>query len=211
MPVPSAADLQGFLGNMDVYLFDQVIKGRLVPGMKVLDAGCGGGRNIRWLLQADFEVWAVDKKEAAINKVQALAREVQSSTPNDRFQVAELQTLPFEDAMFDVVLCFAVLHFAKNSQHFDAMVEELWRVLKPGGMLLVRTASSTGVEGQVRALGSGWYHLPDGSDRYLVADARLQELTRHLGASLLEPLKSTVVHGQRSMTTWCLGKKEDVS
>ena len=208
MPVPTAADLQEFIGNMDIYWFDQVIKGRLAPGMAVLDAGCGGGRNIRWLLQADFDVWAVDKKAAAVDKARALAQEVAPAISADRFQVVELQSLPFEDASFHAVLCIAVLHFAKDSQHFDAMAQELWRVLKPGGMLLVRTASSTGVEGQIRELESGWYHLPDGSDRYLVSDARLQELTKRLDANLLEPLKSTIVHGKRSMTTWCLGKKE---
>jgi tellurite methyltransferase len=119
--------------------------------------------------------------------------------------------LPFEDARFDAVVCIAVLHFAKDAQLFDTMVQELWRVLKPGGMLLVRTASSTGVEDQISECGSGWYHLPDGSDRYLVSDARLQALTKLLDANLLEPLKSTIVHGKRSMTTWCLGKKEITS
>ena len=208
MPIPSSADLQQFVGDMDVYLFDQVIKGRLTPGMSILDVGCGSGRNLRWFLQAGFDVWAVDKKEASIAKTRSLAQEIGQPLPAERLQVAELQALPFDDASFDAVLCVAVLHFAKDHQHFDAMTQELWRVLKPGGMLLVRTASSTGMDGQLRECGPGWYHLPDGTERYLVSDERLLERAKHLDALALEPIKTTIVHAQRSMTTWCLGKKE---
>ena len=38
--------LQDEFGNIDIYLFDQLLRARLRPGMRVLDAGCGGGRNL---------------------------------------------------------------------------------------------------------------------------------------------------------------------
>jgi hypothetical protein len=48
--------------------------------------------------------------------------------------------------------------------------------------------------------------LPDGSERYLVDEALLTELAEQLGGQLADPLKTTVVQNQRSMTTWVLRK-----
>ena len=50
-PRRSTADLQEQFGNIDIYLFDQLLRGRIGPGMRVLDAGCGGGRNLVYLLR----------------------------------------------------------------------------------------------------------------------------------------------------------------
>jgi hypothetical protein len=57
-------------------------------------------------------------------------------------------------------------------------------------------------EGAARPLGGGRYALPDGSERFLVDAAGLERLTDALGGELLDPVKTTVVHGRRSMTTW---------
>ena len=55
-------------------------------------------------------------------------------------------------------------------------------------------------------LGGGRYHLPDGSDRFLVDEALLAGLAQGLGGALFEPLKTVNVENQRCMTTWCLRK-----
>jgi hypothetical protein len=86
------------------------------------------------------------------------------------------------------------------------MVREMWRVLKPGGMLFCRLASSIGMEDRVTPLGGRRFALPDGSERYLVDEAILMEWTASLGGSLLDPLKTTVVQNQRCMTTWVVRK-----
>ncbi len=78
----------------------------------------------------------------------------------------------------------------------------LWRVLKPGGLFFARLASTIGVAGQVRPLGNNRYRLPDGSDLYLVDADTILDWTARLGGDLLDPIKTTVVHDQRSMTTW---------
>ena len=52
--------LQDEFGSIDIYLFDQLLRARLRPGMRVLDAGCGGGRNLVYLLRNGFDVWATD-------------------------------------------------------------------------------------------------------------------------------------------------------
>ena len=103
------------------------------------------------------------------------------------------------------MICSAVLHFARDDAHFEGMVSELFRVLRPGGLLFARLASSAGIESQIRRLDGRRALLPDGSERYLVDEAQLMRLTNHQGA-LLDPLKTTIVHGQRSMTTWTIRK-----
>ena len=106
----------------------------------------------------------------------------------------------------DAVISNTVLHLAGDDAQFEAMMRESWRVLKPGGLFFCRLASTIGIEHQVRHLSGRRYLLPDGSERFLVDESLLMSLTRELGASLLDPLKTTVVQNQRSMTTWILRK-----
>jgi hypothetical protein len=88
------------------------------------------------------------------------------------------------------------------------MLAGSWRVLAPGGMWFCRLASTIGIESLARRLGAAGrrYHLPDGTDRYLVDEVFLMDRTRALGGQLLDPLKTTVVQGQRAMTTWVVRK-----
>jgi tellurite methyltransferase len=200
-------DLRRSVGSTDIYLLDQILKGRITSSHRVLDVGTGGGRNVRWPLYAGCDVWAVDRNEESMAQVTALARELGVTLPADHVQVATLPDLPFESEWFDVIVCIAVLHFAPNHQMFEAMTRELWRVLKPGGMLVVRTATDVGMGSSVERHADGRAHLPDGTDRYVVTEGQLAEVTEQLQAKLLEPIKTVVVHGQRAMTTWCIQKE----
>ncbi len=182
-------DLSATFGNIDIYLFDQLLKGRIEAGDRILDAGCGSGRNVHYLLREGFDVHGVDENPRAVQEFEGQARQ------------ASLDALPFADDHFDVVICSAVLHFARDDAHFEGMVSELFRVVRPGGLFFARLASSAGIESQVRWLDGRRASLPDGSERYLVDEAQLMRLTARYGA-LLDPLKTTIVHGQRSMTTW---------
>lgn len=188
-------NLREEFGDIDIYVFDQLLRGRIAPGMRVFDAGCGGGRNLVYLLRQGYEVFGNDASADAIAKVRTLA-------PGSDFRLEAIEDTSFEDASADVVIASAVLHFARDEAHFEAMVRALWRVLKPGGVFVARLASTIGIADQVRALGSNRYRLPDGSDRYLVDAATLLDWTARLGGDLLDPIKTTVVHDQRSMTTW---------
>ena len=202
--------LREMVGPIDVYLFDQILKGRFPPGGKILDAGCGGGRNLVFFLQAGgFEVTAVDESEAAVAATRELAERLAPGLPAERFRVAPLDALPFDDGTFDAVIGSAVLHFARDEAHFRAMVAELWRVLAKGGFLFARLASTIGIEDEVERIGETGrrFHLPDGSDRFLVDEPLLAELTRELGARPAEPLKTVLVAHQRSMTNWLLVKE----
>lgn len=199
-------DLREHLGDIDIYLFDQLLKERLVPGMSVLDAGCGGGRNLVWFLRSGYEVFGADESPVAVEQVRRLAAALAPHLPPESFQVADLAGLPFPDARFDAVLCSAVLHFARDEAHFDRMLSELWRVLRPGGLFFARLASTIGMEGRVQPLEGRWYLLPDGSRRFLVDAGMLRTATGRLGGTWLDPLKTTLVEDLRAMTTWVLRK-----
>jgi tellurite methyltransferase len=200
------SDLERQFGQIDIYLFDQLLRERIRPGMRVLDAACGGGRNLVYLLQTGFEVFATDADVRAVESVQRLAARLAPQLPADNFRAEPVEQMTFPDAFADVVLSSAVLHFASDDAQFDAMVREMWRVLKPGGMLFCRLASSIGMEDRVTPVGGRRFALPDGSERYLVDERILMDLTARLGGRLLDPLKTTVVQNQRCMTTWVVRK-----
>jgi ubiquinone/menaquinone biosynthesis C-methylase UbiE len=200
------SDLERQFGHIDIYLFDQLLRGRIRPGMRVLDAACGGGRNLVYLLQSGFEVNATDRDSASIESVRRLAAQFAPHLPPENFRVEPVERMSFPDAFADVVLSSAVLHFARDDAQFDAMLREMWRVLKAGGMLFCRLASSIGMEDRVRLIRGRRFALPDGSERYLVDETMLMDLTSRLGGTLLDPLKTTVVQDQRCMTTWVVKK-----
>jgi tellurite methyltransferase len=201
-------DLQAEFGPIDIYLFDQLLRGRITPGMRVLDAGCGSGRNLVHLLRSGYEVFGSDQDPRAVAEVRALAQSLAPALPVSNFRVEPIETPTFEPGSFDVVLASAVLHFARDDAQFEAMVQGLWRVLGPGGLLFCRLASTIGMESRVRPLGGRRFALPDGSERYLVDEPLLTSLTRRLGGTLIDPLKTTVVQDQRCMTTWVVRKGE---
>ena len=229
----SEGNLQKLFGSIDIYLFDQLLKGRLNSGMRVLDAGCGPGRNLVYFLRNGYEVFGVDQSEAAITEVRQLASILAPHLPPDNFRLEPVERMSFGrganssrkifNAMktlatareseanaseaFAVVLSSAVLHFARDEAHWQAMVNEMWRVLRPGGIFFARLASTIGVEDEIKLINGRRYHLPDGSDRFLVDETMLKDVTASLGGELIEPIKTTVVERMRAMTTWVVKKK----
>jgi SAM-dependent methyltransferase len=195
-------DLVSQFGQIDIYLFDQLLRGRIAPGQVILDAGCGQGRNLVFFLRHGFEVYALDPDLAAIRAVETLARQVAPTLPAANFRAERLEANSFPDAIADVVISSAVLHFARDGAHFRAMLDGTWRLLRPGGLFFCRLASTIGMEDRVVALGEGRFALPDGSERFLVDERTLLDLTQRLGGELLDPLKTTVVQDRRAMTTW---------
>jgi len=199
-------DLQEQFGPIDIYLFDQLLRGRIAPGMRVLDAGCGSGRNLVYFLRQGYEVFGVDGDPQAIAGLRRLAASLAPALPALNFRAEAIEAMSFPDAFADVALSSAVLHFARDDHHFDAMLRGTWRVLKPGGLFFARLASSIGMEQQIQRIAGRRFLLPDGSERYLVDEALLLRLTEDLGGQLADPLKTTVVQNQRSMTTWVVRK-----
>ena len=201
-----ALDLREWFGEIDIYLFDQLLKGNLAPPMRVLDAGCGWGRNLPYLLRSGFDVCAVDSSPEAMEGVRALASRWAPHLPAENFRVEPLESLTFEDGSFDAVVASAVLHFARDEAHFRAMVRQAWRVLRTGGVFFARLASSIGIEDLVHRVDGRRYWLPDGTERFLVDEDLIVRLARELRGEIVEPLKTVNVQHQRCMTTWVISK-----
>ena len=193
--------LQEQFGQIDIYLFDQLLRSRIVPGMRVFDAGCGGGRNLVYLLRSGYQVCGNDTDSRAIAQVRDLAASLAPRHDHD-FRVEPIEQTSFPDRHADVVMASAVLHFARDERHFEAMLRQLWRVLKPGGLFFARLASTIGIEGQLLSIAGGRQRLPDGSERFLVSADSITSWTAELGGTLLDPIKTTLVDRQRAMTTW---------
>jgi len=207
-PSSTMPSLQEQFGQIDIYLFDQLLRGRITPGMRILDAGCGFGRNLVYLLKAGFEVFGVDSDREAVDSVRLLAATISPALPANNFHLESIEEMSFPSEFADVVLSSAVLHFARDDDHFRAMLRGCWRVLKPGGLLFCRLASSIGMEHAVKQVSGRRFRLPDGSERYLVDEALLAGLTEDMGGRLADPLKTTVVQNQRCMTTWMVWKNQ---
>lgn len=193
----SLKDLQG----VDIYLIDQLLKNVINPSAVILDAGCGTGRNMNWFVQAGFEVVGCDISEEALNEAT-----VRTGINPEKLTVAPLENLPYSSEKFDFVICSAVLHFAKSTDHFLTMVSELARVLKPNGILFVRMTSDFGLPKNYTSLGQGRYLLADGSERFLITQELFAKIKSEFNLHQIEPLKSTLVENLRSMSTLVLRK-----
>ena len=200
-----SAGLREEFGEIDIYLFDQLLRGRFDARPRVLDAGCGRGRNLPFFLRHAFDVRAVDADPDAIRSVRQLAAILHPALPPDRIHCGPLDALPWEDGSTDAVICSAVLHFARDAREFAAMLVEMWRVLATGGLFFARLATSIGLERHL-ASATGRVRLPDGSERFVVDEATLLSWTTRLGGTLADPIKTTNVQQMRCMTTWVMEK-----
>ena len=110
------------------------------------------------------------------------------------FRVEPIEHTSFPDAHADVVMASAVLHFARDPRHFEAMLRQMWRVLRPGGLFFARLASTIGIAGRGRAA----------RQRALPSAGRLRSLPgRRRGdrgvdrAAGRQPARSDQNHGRR--------------
>ena len=199
-------NLREHFGAIDIYLFDQLLRGAIEPGMRIFDAGCGSGRNLVYLMRAGYDVSGVDRDPRNIDEVRRLAAQLAPALPAENFRTEPIEENTFPSSSADYVIASAVLHFARDTTHFLAMVDAMWRVMRPGGILFARLATAIGIGHLFGYQGPGRYRLPDGSDRFVVDDQELVRLTERLRGRMLDPLKTTVVDNQRSMTTWVVQK-----
>jgi tellurite methyltransferase len=197
--------LQDQFGQIDIYVFDQILRGNILPSMRVVDAGCGYGRNLVYLMRQGCEIFALDQDAEGVEHVRQLSAALATGLPPQNFQVGAIERMPFPDELADVVLCSSVLHFARDEAHFHAMVSELWRVLKPGGLLFCRLGSRIGMD--FEEVREHIFLIGDASEWFLVDEEELLTITDTLNAVLVDPLKTTVVQDFRCMTTWVVRKR----
>ncbi|MCS4433788.1 methyltransferase domain-containing protein [Aquiflexum gelatinilyticum] len=192
--------LNRLLGNIDIYLLDQILKGRFTKEMKILDAGCGEGRNTIYFLQGGYQIFGVDSNPIAIQMARIYAQTIQKDYDVFRFQTSLVGNMPFHKGAFDVVISSAVMHFATSETHFLTMMDDMMSVLKPGGIFFLRMTTGQGeMQEKSPHLGDGVYLLPDGSERFLLTDSLEKEIVSKYKLQYIEPAKSVLVHGQRAM------------
>ena len=194
------------LAFTDVYLIDQIMKGRIGTNARVVDVGSGGGRNLPWFLRRGMDVTALDPSPEAFLALEEGLASLGLSLAKEKQVPVAVECCELDTQSFDLVISNAVLHFAKDHEHFRAMLDATWDLVAPGGLLFARLTSSVGIESLVQDLGAGRYALPDGSERYLVTESGLLQESERLGGVLLDPIKSTVVQSLRTMTTWVLAR-----
>lgn len=197
------SEVTKILGATDIYLIDQIMKGRFKTGDVLLDAGCGQGRNLHWFLRNGVNVYAVDKDPVWI----AGLLQQNPALPPDRCKVCSVQEMPFDANFFDAVISSAVLHFAEDKGSFFKMLDEMFRVLKNNGVLFIRMASAIGIEEKVKPVGSDTFLLPDGSTRFLLTRDLLKQLLTRYTFSFLEDFKTVNVADARCMSTLVLRKE----
>ena len=194
--------IKDIIGDTDIYLVDQILKDRYKLSDTILDAGCGSGRNMYWFLKNNINIYGIDSNEEAIR----VLKNTYPLLPAERLQTSLIEKMPFENDYFDHILSSAVLHFATTMMHFQNMVIEMVRVLKPGGTLFIRMTSDIGIEDKVQLKSDGVYAIPDGSTRFLLTRRLLTSLLKKQQLLFIEPFKTVNVDDVRCMSTLVLQK-----
>ena len=169
--------------------------------MKVLDAGCGEGRNLMHFINSGYDVYGIDINPMAIKALQFIISSIRPDLSKNHFKEEDIANLSFPDNTFDLIIASAVLHFASDHNHFYKMVGQLIRSLKSGAMLFIRMTSDIGIENLVVAKGSGRFLIPDGSERFLLTREILEKLNSQYTLKYLEPFKTVNVNDVRCMST----------
>jgi cyclopropane fatty-acyl-phospholipid synthase-like methyltransferase len=108
----------------------------VVPGMCVLDLGCGRGEIVRHVARMGAKSYGLDYAEAA---VRLSMRSMQDEPGEHAIMRGDAKMLPFSSGMFDRVLMFDVVEHL-HPWELDACLSEIKRVLKPQGQIIIHTA-----------------------------------------------------------------------
>lgn len=199
-------ELNKLLGSIDIYLFDQILKGRFEGKTKVLDAGCGEGRNLVYFAGQGFDVYGFDKNASALKMTGYLLKQIRPDFDKRKLIEGDVRHLPLPSSFFDAVISSAVLHFSEKEESFWAQLDELDRVMAQKAILFIRMASDIGLP-EKRPAGNGRFFIPDGSVRFLLTRQHLSEMKAKYQWELIEPVKTTNVEDVRCMTTLVFQKQ----
>jgi len=200
-------DVKRLLGKTDMYLIDLLQKGYFDKPLHVLDAGCGKGRNIWMLAEFGHAISACDTNESDLSILQEEVKKRKIDLSAINVRVGEIGKLPYRDQDFDFVICNAVLHFAKDKDHFLEMMRDLTRVVRKGGIIFTRFVSSHTLNNRGQEFNKTM-QLPDGTNRFVVDENWLKsEVINGLGLELSEEFKTINIDNKRTMTTLILRAK----
>ncbi len=129
---------QNFInGRINRYPFDQVISfvlnnfsERTRNSVKILDLGCGGGNNIKFLMDEGFDFYGVDGSEKSIE----ITKELIGKEGESKIFLADFKRLPFLDNQFDAIIDRQAMGH-NILEEIKKIISEIYRVLKVGGIL----------------------------------------------------------------------------
>jgi len=125
-------DIAPFFSATRQYLWDDLkpLAKYTRDGNKVLDLGCGSGRLYQLFSNLSIDYVGVDQSEEQI-------KIAQKKFSNNKYVIAEMTSLPFEDNEFDIIYCIATFHHLPDEESRIKALEEMNRVLKPGGYVIM--------------------------------------------------------------------------
>ena len=99
----SIKDLNLLFGNIDIYLLDQILKDRFKPHFKILDAGCGEGRNLIYFVRNEYQVYGIDRNADAIKMLKYYIKSINNSYPLERLVTGDVEKTPYvqQPGLFD--------------------------------------------------------------------------------------------------------------
>ena len=166
------------IGNADLLLIDQILRGKFQPGNRILDAGCGEGRNMVYFIRNGYPVYGIDRDPESVVMARLMASSINRSYTIENIIQSSIEENPFPEGFFDLVICINVLHHARNTDHFNHMIGAMARILKKEGMMYLVMESRIRPEWQEKA------YEADGKDQ------KNTEKKFYLTAELLETITS---------------------
>ncbi len=185
---------------MDLFLMDLILKGNLDPKSKVLDVGCGEGRNGVFFIQNGFEYHGWDTDESKLRLIEYISKNLKKSST--QFELIDLRESTLRD-QFDLIICSRVLHFARSKDDFDEMWNKLVHLLRSGGILYLSMDSVVDVA-IGKELEDGLVEFPDQKIRFALTCELYEDIKK--GFDEIEPLRTLVHHGSRAQSFMCLKK-----
>jgi ubiquinone/menaquinone biosynthesis C-methylase UbiE len=129
-PAPPNLTAQNFVSRRRFAI--QMIEDRLAKGSKILDVGCGTGHLAAELARRGYDTWGTDLSAGMVDYARA-------NYNQDRYQVGDIEKIPFPDNTFDGIVCLGVVEYLASD---GPALTEIHRVLKPGGCAVITTPSS---------------------------------------------------------------------
>ncbi|MEM6735448.1 MAG: methyltransferase domain-containing protein [Bacteroidota bacterium] len=194
-------DINNYFGDMDLFLIDAILKGKIPQEGKVLDIGCGEGRNGIFFINEEYEYLGIDQNASRISLIDYLSKS--SKTAIARFQVGRMQEIDLSEE-FDVIICSRILHFAENEQDFQLIWRNIVQHLNTQGVLYFSMDSAM-IGQEVKAKGNGKYEFQDGHISYALNPSLYEYMLK--GFSELEYLK-TVIYNNKRINSFGLLRKD---
>lgn len=188
-------ELNRELGNIDLFLLDQILKGRFEQAARILEVGCGEGRNLTYFIRNGYDVWGIDHHPTALQMLRMIGHSLHTNFDKEKFIEAKITEIPFPPQSFDAIICSAVLHFSPSEEAFFAAWDEMMKVLRKDGFLFISMYSSIPFPGKTQ------------SDFFLLTETLYRTVLQRYKLQEIEPTR-TVVTGDAQAIAYLILKKE---